>query len=70
VLQGRHRRAGRRGHDTLWLGVWEHNHAAQRFYARSGSRQVGVVRFVLDSDVQTERITSRPVALPDRGSPR
>jgi diamine N-acetyltransferase len=70
LLQAAIDEAGGRGHDTLWLGVWEHNHAAQRFYERWGFRQVGVVRFVLGSDVQTDRIMSRPVALPDPDSLR
>lgn len=60
----------RRGHDTLWLGVWEHNLAAQRFYARWGFTEVGEVRFVLGNDVQTDRIMSRPLALPEPDSPR
>jgi diamine N-acetyltransferase len=56
--------ARRRGHDTMWLGVWEYNLAAQRFYARWGFREVGEVRFVLGSDVQADRLMSRPLALP------
>jgi diamine N-acetyltransferase len=62
--------ARRRGHDTLWLGVWEHNLAAQRFYARWGFRAVGQLRFVLGSEIQTDRIMSRPLTLPEPDSPR
>jgi diamine N-acetyltransferase len=66
--------ARRRGHDTLWLGVWEHNLAAQRFYLRWGFREVGEVRFVLGSEIQTDRIMSCPLVRRDtprrRRSPR
>jgi diamine N-acetyltransferase len=55
--------ARRGGHDTMWLGVWEHNLAAQRFYSRWGFTQVGATHFVLGSDVQTDLIMSRPLAL-------
>jgi diamine N-acetyltransferase len=56
--------ARRGGHDTVWLGVWEHNLAAQRFYGRWGFTQVGQTQFVLGSDVQTDLIMSRPLSLP------
>jgi diamine N-acetyltransferase len=70
LLQAAIDEARRRKHDTLWLGVWEHNLAARRFYARWGFVEVGEVRFVLGSEVQTDRIMSRPLALPDPDSPR
>jgi diamine N-acetyltransferase len=70
LLQAAIDEAAGRGHDTLWLGVWEHNLAAQRFYARWGFTEVGAVSFVLGSDVQTDRIMSRPVALPGPDSRR
>ena len=38
----------------IWLGVWEHNHAAQRFYERNGFVKVGSHQFVVGSDVQTD----------------
>ena len=36
-----------RGHDVLWLGVWEHNARARAFYARWGFVEVGEMRFLL-----------------------
>ena len=33
------------GFDTLWLGVWEENIRAQRFYSKFGFRQVGTLLF-------------------------
>ncbi len=38
----------------IWLGVWEHNHAAQRFYERNGFVKCGSHQFVVGSDVQTD----------------
>jgi diamine N-acetyltransferase len=57
-----------RDHDVLWLGVWEHNLGARRFYERWGFEQVGAWAFVLGSDVQTDLILARtlePGAYPD-----
>ncbi|MFA9430575.1 GNAT family N-acetyltransferase [Egicoccus sp. AB-alg2] len=50
-----------RAHDRIWLGVWEHNRAAQRFYRRWGFVPVGQIAFVLDDEVQTDHVLSRPV---------
>jgi diamine N-acetyltransferase len=41
-------------HDVLWLGVWEHNYKAIRFYERHGFRLFGAHKFVLGTDVQTD----------------
>ena len=37
--------AKRRGFETLWLGVWEENRRAQRFYEKHGFRRVGTLTF-------------------------
>ncbi len=34
-----------RGYDLLWLGVWDKNVAAQRFYERIGMRKLGTTDF-------------------------
>ncbi len=34
-----------RGFDLLWLGVWDKNVAAQRFYERIGMKQLGTTDF-------------------------
>lgn len=52
-------RASHDGHDTIWLGVWEHNDGAQRFYEREGFLRVGEQHFVLGDDVQHDHIMAR-----------
>lgn len=53
--------AARRGAATLWLGVWERNARAIRFYTKSGFRDVGSHPFQLGSDLQRDRIMARDV---------
>ncbi len=42
------------GHESLWLGVWEHNHRAKAFYERWGFVPVGTETFRLGSDDQSD----------------
>ena len=51
--------AREKNHHTIWLGVWEHNHAAQKFYERNGFVKVGNHQFVVGSDVQTDYLMKR-----------
>lgn len=44
------------GADTLWLGVWEHNHKALAFYARSGFHEVGDHIFKIGNQVDRDLI--------------
>ena len=53
--------ARRLGHVSMWLGVWEHNPRAQRFYARHGFERVGEQIFMLDDDRQTDWIMERQI---------
>ncbi|HLY28267.1 MAG TPA: GNAT family N-acetyltransferase [Aggregatilineales bacterium] len=53
--------ARRRGHDTIWLGVWEHNPRAIAFYRRWGFVEFGSHVFQLGSDVQRDFVMERPV---------
>ena len=50
-----------RGAGHMWLGVWEHNVRAIRFYAKCGFVDVGSHDFVLGSDRQTDRVMVAPV---------
>jgi ribosomal protein S18 acetylase RimI-like enzyme len=55
-------RAKEAGAETVWLGVWEHNGKAQRFYLREGFTRAGEHAFVLGSDTQTDWIMQRSLA--------
>jgi hypothetical protein len=38
----------------IWLGVWEHNHSAIRFYEREGFKQFSSHEFWVGNDKQTD----------------
>jgi len=59
-------RAGAEGAAALWLGVWEHNPRAIRFYEKQGFTTVGEQAFVLGSDPQRDLVMVRPLAGPAR----
>ena len=46
---------------TLWLGVWEHNIRAQKFYLKYGFQTVGTHLFRVGTDDQLDLIMSRSV---------
>jgi len=52
-------RAKNDGHDVMWLGVWEYNPRAQRFYEKNGFRVVGNHTFQLGSDAQTDLLMQK-----------
>jgi ribosomal protein S18 acetylase RimI-like enzyme len=45
--------------DVMWLGVWEYNPRAQRFYEKNGFRFVGRHTFLLGSDPQTDLLMQK-----------
>lgn len=47
--------------DYLWLGVWEHNPRAIRFYEKNGFNSFGNHVFVLGDDKQNDILMKRPV---------
>jgi ribosomal protein S18 acetylase RimI-like enzyme len=53
--------ARRLGAAVLWLGVWERNPRAIRFYVKCGFADAGSQTFVLGSDRQTDRIMWKSV---------
>ena len=55
--------AGAAGAGHVWLGVWERNARAIRFYAKCGFVDVGSHDFVLGTDRQTDRVMVAPVAV-------
>lgn len=54
-------RARQEGCDVMWLGVWEFNPRAQRFYERNGFRIVGSHVFQLGSDPQTDLLMQKEI---------
>ncbi len=46
-------------HDVMWLGVWEYNPRAKRFYEKNGFRVVGRHTFQLGSDPQTDLLMQK-----------
>lgn len=50
-----------RGHQTMWLGVWDRNHRAQGFYRKYDFHQVGEHPFQLGNDAQTDMVWARPL---------
>lgn len=47
------------GHDVMWLGVWEVNYRAQRFYEKYGFAKCGEHTFQLGADPQTDWVMQR-----------
>ncbi len=52
-------RAAESGHDRIWLGVWEKNARAIRFYEKSGFAVIGRKDFLLGADRQTDLVMRR-----------
>ena len=52
-------RAKEENRDVMWLGVWEYNPRAQRFYEKNGFRVVGSHVFQLGEDAQTDLLMQR-----------
>ncbi len=50
-----------RGGAMIWLGVWERNARAIRFYEKQGFTDIGTQPFQLGSDLQTDRVMARSV---------
>ena len=51
--------ASERNYQTMWLGVWEHNFRAQRFYEKLGFVKVGSHVFQLGSDAQIDWVMEK-----------
>ena len=53
--------AKKEGFDAMWLGVWEYNPRAKRFYEKNGFREVGSHTFVLGADPQTDLLMQKQI---------
>jgi diamine N-acetyltransferase len=51
--------ARQRGHDLLWLGVWEHNRRAIAFYHKWGFVETGTQTFQLGDELQNDLLMKR-----------
>ena len=56
------------GGATMWLGVWERNARAIRFYQKHGFADIGSQVFLLGTDLQTDRVMSRSIREADAAS--
>ncbi len=54
--------AKRKNFQTMWLGVWEFNFRAQKFYEKLGFSKVGKHIFQLGSDPQTDLVMERKLS--------
>ncbi len=50
------------GYETIWLGVWENNVRARKFYERWGFTYYGSHQFVLGTDIQTDVLMKKSLA--------
>jgi ribosomal protein S18 acetylase RimI-like enzyme len=51
-----------KGFDTLWLGVWERNEKAIRFYEKFGFEIFGEHEFILGTDKQNDLLMKKALA--------
>ncbi len=49
----------RQNFQTMWLGVWEYNFRAQKFYGKLGFQKVGNHIFLLGNDAQTDLVMEK-----------
>jgi diamine N-acetyltransferase len=49
------------GYDVLWLGVWERNERAIRFYEKKGFVQAGSLPFVFGDQLHTDLVMVRSI---------
>lgn len=49
-------------HDTVYLGVWEHNHRANKFYTKWGFSHIGEHIFAVGNDPQLDHWMELPLA--------
>ena len=61
LMQAALQEARGRGHDVIWLGVWQENPRAVTFYERWGFQKVGTHVFNIGADEQTDWIMQRGV---------
>lgn len=53
--------AAEKNYQTMWLGVWEFNFRAQKFYEKLGFHKVGTHVFQLGADAQTDWVMEKRI---------
>ena len=66
LMQGCLDEAVARGADLIWLGVWERNPRAIRFYEKWAFLQIGKKQFQVGTDVQDDLVLARAPSRPPR----
>ena len=61
LMQASLNEAAAKGHNTMWLGVWERNPHAIGFYQKWGFEQVGTHIFKVGDDPQTDWVMRRSI---------
>lgn len=59
IMEACFEEAKRQNFQTIWLGVWEYNYRAQKFYEKLGFQRVGNHIFKLGSDPQTDLVMEK-----------
>lgn len=59
LMQASVEKAVERGCKSIWLGVWEKNGRAIRFYEKWGFSQVGADAFAFGDEIQTDLVMAR-----------
>lgn len=54
LMEAAFRHAAERGHDAIWLQVWEENPRARRFYEKCGLQEVGTKPFLFGDVVERD----------------
>ena len=52
----------RSGYKTIWLGVWEQNKRAQRFYQKQGFHPMGTHAFFFGREIQKDIIMAKDIS--------
>ncbi len=47
--------------DSIWLGVWEHNHRAIDFYKKQGFEKFSEHDFILGNDIQRDWVMKKEI---------
>jgi ribosomal protein S18 acetylase RimI-like enzyme len=61
--------AQRAGYRSIWLGVWERNVRAIKFYEKWGFKKLGDQEFILGKDIQNDWVMGRSLELIPRPRP-